>query len=166
MKKVLQIILLLTIMGIITQVVLTLVKTKHEIEYKIVSNNEIFDVKEVFENNQYHILIYDEKMKFSFVVDNQYNKKKGIVKDIDFTKEGNMMCIYPYLYKDNNFNIVCNDNGQIKSYYASKDNSLVSNFVTSLQSKGEANSSWQNEVPNKRTLDSLTIFYDNILLLL
>ncbi|HPE15307.1 MAG TPA: hypothetical protein PLT65_05800 [Bacilli bacterium] len=162
MKRVLQIILLLAILGTVAQIIITFTKNKHEVEYKIVSNNETFSVKEIFENNKYHVLITNGDTNFSFVTNNSFNKKKKIVDDISFVKENNLMCIYPYLYKSNNFNIICNDNGVIKSYYTLKDNKVVISFVSSLQAKGEINGSWINTNTNTRITGPLTIYYDNI----
>ncbi len=159
MKRTLEIVLLLAIIGIIVQLIVQIIKDDHEVQYEITSNKTIFDVKEIYQDGYYHILVVNKDYKFSILLQNDYNKAKKIIDDIKFAKNDDLMCIYP-ITDNKNTNIVCANKNNIYSYDYLKNNSLVKEFVSKLKNEGFSNKAWDDEVKSIKH-DNITYYQDN-----
>ena len=97
MKKIIKKIVILIIVILLLQLILYIFKTKHNINYVIVNNNEKIKVNEIFSNNNYLLNInYDDK-KFVFSYENKFYKSKKIIKNIEIYNKKDLTCIYPIL---------------------------------------------------------------------
>lgn len=128
MKKYKMYLIIIFIVMLIPIIMKTFHK-KHTIEYKI--NKYI--VKENFskegKNHYYEFKINNKKETYSYIINNNINKRKKIIKEIKEYKKDNLKCIIPIYVKDIDNNIFClEDNKQVSNYYL-KDNKSFKNII-------------------------------------
>ena len=96
--------------------------THHEVEYKVGK----YQVKELFKKNKkehtYQFVITKGKEKYSYLIHNNANKRKKIIKEIKVYKEGNLQCIIPIYKKTMDQDIYClKDHVQTSNYILQED---------------------------------------------
>ena len=94
MKKVISILILMILMFLAFEWGFTFFKKGHEVNYEVYFNNKKFQVDEVYEKTStdiYDILITNDNHKYSYVIGNQYNKQKKIIKEILYYQENDRM---------------------------------------------------------------------------
>ena len=99
-KKVISILILMILMFLAFEWGFTFFKKGHEVNYEVYFNDKKFQVDEVYEKTStdiYDILITNDNHKYSYVIGNQYNKQKKIIKEILYYQENGIECIYPIL---------------------------------------------------------------------
>lgn len=143
MKRVLETILLLALVFLIFQILSSVLKKGHEIDYVLSVDNKKFNINEVYKQGYYHISIVEGNNHFSIFLDDNYNKNKKIIKDVLYTFDDNMECIYPVTSKKD-LNVVCSKGSTIYSYSMVKNNSLVTGFVKKLKNDGYDNKGWND----------------------
>lgn len=159
MKKVVKRLLFLLLILLLLEFIFYLFKTKHNINYVLVNNDEKINVTEKFQLNNYYFEVKYNDHKFKFSYENKFSKTKKVLNKIETYTDGEMFCIYPIFNNDKQLNIICNlDNVQYHYNYLSND--LV-DFVKILQDKGYSNSSWDNNSKTK-SLGTGLVYSDNI----
>lgn len=161
MKKIIKLILKLFIIFLIFEFIIYIFKDNHEIKYKIKENKETYKIEETYKNDKYYIKIKQKENTYVFDVNNDFNKKKEIVKKIHTYKKDNLNCIYPVLTKkEEKTNIICSENKETKSLETVKDE--IKPFIEKLQKKGYESPSWDKKSNKTKKLDSLKIYQQNI----
>lgn len=159
MKDLIKKIIILILVLLLLQLVLFIFKTKHDINYVIVSNDEKIKINEVYKNNNYLFNIEYKNTKFTFSYDNKFSKSKKVIKDILVYEKDDLVCIYPILKNNKFYNIICSKDNNIYHYNYFKDE--LTDFTAYLQEKGYFNSSWiNNEV--KKNMGNVILYYENI----
>lgn len=159
MKKIIKKIVILIIVILLLQLILYIFKTKHNINYVIVNNNEKIKVNEIFSNNNYLLNInYDDK-KFVFSYENKFYKSKKIIKNIEIYNKKDLTCIYPILKNNQEFNIICSKDDVTYHYNYFKEDLIE--FVNILKDKGYYNSSWEDD-GKKVNMGNLIVYPNNI----
>lgn len=134
MKKAISLVIILFGVFLIYQFLVINFKSSHLVEYTVTNEQIKFDVKEEFINNKYFFEVKIDDYKFIFDENNIFNKKRNVIKSIEYTSDNNLSCIYP-VYEDNDSRIICSDKSNIYSYESVKNNDLVINFVNVLKDK-------------------------------
>ena len=134
MKKAISLVIILFGVFLIYQFLVINFKSSHSVEYTVTNEQIKFDVKEEFINNKYFFEVKIDDYKFIFDENNIFNKKRNVIKSIEYTSDNNLSCIYP-VYEDNDSRIICSDKSNIYSYESVKNNDLVVNFVNVLKDK-------------------------------
>lgn len=120
MKKIAKRFLCLFIVVLVLQVIVTIVTTHHEVEYKIENHEQILKVKENFniqdKLHYYTMEITHDKQSFYVQYQTKLRKKKKIIKDIEVLKEGEVTCLYPYLIENKESYLICQDKKRLFSY--------------------------------------------------
>lgn len=178
MKKAISLVLLFSCIFIIYQFGTNLIKKSHIISYNI-KNEKDFKITETFKNNNYYFLIEAENYQFYYKDKNLFNKRKNIIKEIEYQEENGIMCIYP-VYEKEASTILCSNKYNVYTQESSKNIKASNTLYSKLKNKGytfktdESNISneteskdnvnyYQGNFNNKETLvlwkyDSFTIF--------
>lgn len=161
MKKIFQISLLLFALFVVLEIIFVFLKTNHKIEYKIKTDNYIFNIKEQYRANKYFVDINVEDDHFSIMVPNEFNKKKNIIENIKyFISDDDYVCIYPILFNNKDFNIICKKNDMMYSYYAIKNMGFVKDFINQLKNDGYDNKTWTEINYNTINSGELKLYID------
>lgn len=142
MKRVFKFVIMLAILFFIFQFAVTFFINKHEIVYNIAHDNKNYNVKEQFiKKNKQHYYNFEvldkEKNKFIFYFNEDYNKQKKILKDIEIYNNDQLTCILP-VYKDNKISgIICRNKKDLVSYDHMKRLGVsFDNWKNELKTKG------------------------------
>ena len=115
-RKTISFSLIFLIIFLIYEFGVNMLKGSHNISYSLVSNEEIYEIDEKYtKDNQYDYYLIKVKNKdknFVFEFDNEFNKQKNIVKNIETFEQDGFFCIglklagadkysYPECIKDN-----------------------------------------------------------------
>lgn len=126
MRKAFLIVLLLFIALMFYQLVIVFFTMTHTIDYSLSKKEGLFRVREKYKKGDkegyYFLKVEQDKKKFFFDIDNTFNKRKKIIKDIAVYDEDGVMCISPIYVKEvkNNY-IYCNYENKQYSYEALKN---------------------------------------------
>lgn len=142
MKRIIKFVIAMGCILFIFQFAVTFFINKHEVIYTLSQKENTYTIKEQFQkinkNHYYNFEVLDkEKNKFIFYYNEDYKKKKKVVKEIETYKEGNIYCIAPVM-KDNQLGgIVCRNNNELVSGEHLKRNGIsLENFKNALKTKG------------------------------
>ena len=159
MKDLIKKIIILILVLLLLQLVLFIFKTKHDINYVIVSNDEKIKINEVYKNNNYLFNIEYKNTKFTFSYDNKFSKSKKVIKDIFVYEKDDLVCIYPVLKNNQNYNIICSKDDLMYHYDYFK--SELTSFTSYLTEQGYINSAWFYN-NSKINMGNLTFYHENI----
>lgn len=167
MKRTISLIALLMILFLGVQFLITFIKDTHNVTYEIISNDQTYSIKEVYQQangDSYYLEIGVEDRVFTYKIPNIFNKKKEIVSEIRTYKKDNLLCIYPVLEKEvTTYNITCNENERLYSYEIVKNNPAVMEFVSSLKEEGFKVSAWEPSIEKTIQGKQSTVHAGNLL---
>lgn len=160
MKKMFGLLLILLIGYFGFQLLFRFVDKGHIEEYEITTNNQVFNIKEIYtvnteEDNNYYLEIKVNDEIFDIQIYDNLNMAKRIVTDI-YYYSGDYKCIIPVINKEKYGNVICKSGDTYYNYEDIKGrNSSLDLFVKELN---------LNMVENKElsTKNKITI-YDNLL---
>jgi len=142
MKRVFKFVLILSILFFLFQFCVMFFVNKHEITYHISHQETSYQVTEQFikkdKKHYYNFEVYDkDKNKFIFYYNEDYNKQKRILKDIEVYRKDKISCILP-IYKDNKTSgIVCRNDKELVSYdHLKRLGVSFDSWKSELQTKG------------------------------
>lgn len=169
MKKKLFRLILIVVLIFILYMIINFFVTERNVKYKIDGYvvNENLEVRKTGE--YYDFIVTDKnKDKYIFGIDGEFNKKKRLIKEIKYFKEGSLKCIYPIYKKNITGDIACRyDNKQVSySYLKQIENTDVETIVSKLEKEGFNNSKWNDKSNKKEVLkyDSrkIDVYQDNL----
>lgn len=143
MKKVISIVVLFFVLCIIYEFgVLFLVK-HYDYEYTFTKDKSDYTISESYKyidsNHVYDINIKDkDNNEYIYIVNHNFHKEKEIIEDLLTFKKENISCIFP-VFRDNvTSNLVCNIDGDMKSYTSlvNENNNYVKEIKDELVKKG------------------------------
>ena len=160
MKKMFGLLLILLIGYFGFQLLFRFVDKGHIEEYEITTNNQVFNIKEIYtvnteEDNNYYLEIKVNDEIFDIQIYDNLNMAKRIVTDI-YYYNGDYKCIIPVINKEKYGNVICKSGDTYYNYEDIKGrNSSLDLFVKELN---------LNMVENKElsAKNKITI-YDNLL---
>ncbi|MBR3049456.1 MAG: hypothetical protein IKG58_02740 [Bacilli bacterium] len=163
MKKFIKICIVLIVLIILIKYIFSLLETKHNIKYNLLSNK--YNIEEIYRkednNNNYYFTIKKKKNIYTFIYKNNNNKKK-IINNIKEYKSNSLKCILP-IYKDNNISdIYCLlNNKQVSSSYLKESNNK--NFKKVLTSLSKDKYKLDILTSNKNVKkDYISIYQNNL----
>lgn len=139
MKKIISILILISLLFFVCQWGIVSFKKEHEVSYKVYYKDEIFNIKEYYqkeEGNKYDIFINHKDDTYSYIVNNKYNKQKKIIKEIKYYNENNDSCIYPILESGEGTYIECSQNGKIYTETSYPNQNFINKIKTALIEEG------------------------------
>ena len=139
MKKMLSLLVLLSIILIIVRVIFNFVEKGHEIDYVLISGDNEFKINEISsthssDEDSYYFNIEVDGTTFGYQVFDNYNYSSRVVSDIKYYKGDTYTCILPIFNKDNlEGDFICKDQYGYYNYslIAGMDSDLDS-FVDSI----------------------------------
>lgn len=164
MKKVISIVILLIIVILGTQFIITKLTKTYTVDYKIYNEKEEFNITEKYLKNNgdtYNIEIKTSNHSFYYVIDNNFNKQKKIIKNIEYFKNNNDLCIYPVLKNKQPSYVLCSSNGNLYSSYTYSDRNFVSNVINDLKEKGYSFDT-HNDESNIKKFGNTNVYVNNI----
>lgn len=164
MKKQVKYILIVIVLVVITFFFINKFKTHHTIKYHIKNNNniEIIETYHKDNENDYYILeINKDDKKFIFDVNNKFNKKKKIIKDVIVYDNNDLTCIYPISINDKvTLNIECLIDDKLYSYNSIKDEYDLNEFTENIPN---FNSEYYNDKKsNISKYNDIKVYNDNL----
>ena len=161
MKKIIKLILIIIAILLVFEILIFIFKTHHNIDYTVKNEKIKYKVNEVYKDKKYSIRITNKDKIYAFEVDNNFYKRKKIVKNIYTYNLGNVSCIYPKYKRDKaSSNIICSRNNETYSYEYFK--AELKPFIKRLKKDGFSNPSWKDKSNKQNRLDTLTIYPNNI----
>ncbi len=157
-KAILIIVVLLLLYG-------TYLLYKHSIkEYKLSYIISKYKVEEHYyktTNHEYDIKIETNKKIYTYTLENNFNKKKKIIKEIKTVKKDNISCIIPLYRKDIDLDLYCLlDNKQVSIDYLLKTNN---DSFKSIQNKiKKYKIKYPSSTNIKETYQKVTTYNNNI----
>lgn len=136
MKKAISLAILIICLFVIYQYGITFFKKSHEVSYTVYNNDLSFSIHENFKNGQYFFKISVGDYSFYLEQDNDFNKMRQVIENIDVMKSEEMLCIYPNFKENIQTTITCHDRTRMYSYESVKSTSLVQQFVEYLKTNG------------------------------
>lgn len=136
MKKIFNFVIVLGILLLIFQFGVTFFKKEHRLDYSISINSKDATVHEEYsktkDNDYYFFKVkYDDKV-FVFDIDNIFNKQKKVINDIKVYEKDELTCISPSYIKEFKSDIICDVNGEQRSYASIKDKYNLDEFINTL----------------------------------
>lgn len=95
-KQLIFIAILLLITLCIILLILKITKKSHKVNYQI----DKYKIEEIYNNNQYDILITKGKFNYIYTLNNKFGKRKKIIREIKKVESNDLKCIVP-IYKNN-----------------------------------------------------------------
>lgn len=131
------------------QFVVNLFVKEYTYIYTIRKDNKNYQITEKYnhknKSNFYTFEVKDQDNTiYNYFFSYNYNKQKGIIKDIEVYNKDNLRCIFPIFKKDRYSTIVCNDNTNTYGYAYLKQigDKRVEEFENILKQKGYKTSLW------------------------
>lgn len=161
MNKIIKLLLIFFGLLIVFELIITIFKTYHNVNYKIKNEKIKYSINEIYKDGKYYLKIRNNSNIYSYEVPNDFFKRKKILKNVYTYTMGDIFCIYPIYKKDKvTSNIMCSKNNISYSYEFYKDK--LKSFTNTLEKKGYKNSSWNEESNRQKKLDTLTIYPNSI----
>ena len=162
MKKIIKLLICLFILILFFELITYLFKTHHEITYDIKDDKIVYKIKEIYKNKKYYIKIENKNYKYSFEINDNFHKRKKIIKKIYTYSIENTKCIYPRTKDKENTetNIICSNSKETFSYETYKDK--LSKFIETLKKEGISSPSWEKNSDSTKNLETLSVYQKNI----
>lgn len=113
-KQLICITILLLIVLCFILLIFKITKKSHKVNYEVGK----YTIKEVYQNNQYDILVKKGKNNYFYTINNEFGKNKKIIIDIKKVDSNDLKCIIPIYKKNNTKRIYCIlDNKQVSIDY-------------------------------------------------
>ena len=158
MKKITKLVITLFIIILLFELIAYITKNNHEVEYKVKTKDNSFQIKEIYKDKKYYITISDKDYIYTYELKNNFHKSKKIVTNIYTYKTKEMLCIYPVTKELTG--IECSKEKKTYSYTSQKKD--LEPFIKQLQEKGYKIKAWEGENNYQKTLDNLKIYSKNI----
>lgn len=162
MKKIIKLVIFLFILILFFELITFIFKTQHNITYNVKEKNETYKINEIYKNKKYYIKIENKNYIYSFELNNDFHKRKKIIKKIYTYNIENTKCIYPKTKNKENLetNIICSNNKKTYSYlnYQTK----LTPFIKQLKKQGITNNSWIKPSNSTKNIETLSAYQKNI----
>lgn len=139
MKKFMPIFIALIILAFSYQVIVSFFIHGYTTNYSVIGKDNLFDIKEVlYDNKKYDFYIEDKDDNMYLINDEfNFNKQKGVIKDIAYYKDKKVKCILP-IYKRNTIgNIAClYENTQVDYAYLMTNNYDTKDMLSKFKKYG------------------------------
>lgn len=167
MKKAFSFIIMMIVMGFLLQLTVIFFKKQHDVRYTVDIDDKTVSVEEFYrktESDDYYLLNLEiNDSKFTFTVDNYFNKQKKILKDIIFYEKDGLFCVYPiYLNDKNGGDFTCSLNNKNYAYSALKDDYDLTEYIEKLPNFTYSDGLLDSDDDSFNNYD-MTIYYDNYL---
>ncbi len=157
MKKVVKSVILLFFIFLLFQLIVFIFNKEHDVSYDLSFNDMNYKIHEVFKNKRYNFEVKVDDSYFVFDTDNNYHKKKKVIDKLYYYEDDDTKCIYTPLEDSD---IVCLENGVLKSSYVSSSNS----FIKELKKLGYSNPNWDSKDKDQviKKIDQVSVNTNNI----
>lgn len=165
MKRVLSIIILFVFIFLGFQLAIGFAKKGHEITYTIKSNNQDFNIKETYKkknNDYYDITIENDTEKYLYILNNNWNKQKKIIKEIKYYKNNEESCIYPIFIDNSGSHIECYLNGINYSSDSFSNQSFIKTIKEELEQEGYSFSD-TNDINTIESIGNTVVYKNNLI---
>ena len=132
-------------------------------EYDIIYEKNKYIINEIYKykdkTDTYEINIKNKTQEFTYILNNDFNKNKKIIKNIKVYKDDNLTCILPIYTKKIDNKLYClKDNTQVSNYYL-KDNASYKKILKKVKKYKIKSYSENNKTS---TYKKLRIYDNNI----
>ena len=164
MKRAISLILLMIVLFLGVEMIVTRLTRSYEVNYKLHKDNLNFEINEKYNkknSDTYELNIKVEDKEFYFGIKNSFNKQKKIIKDIEYFKDGDNMCIYPVLKNKVESYILCLSGNSLYSSYTYPNQDFINNIRNSLKDKGYITDKI-NDLDEKVSYNHNTLYKNNL----
>lgn len=165
MKRAISILVLLILTFICFEFGVNFLKKGHEVSYQVYVNDKVFKITEIYQKtngNTYDIKIESDTEVFNYVIENNYNKQKKIIKKIEYFNENNNSCIYPILDNDEGTYLECFKDNKLYTSSSFYDQNFINNIKASLKEKGYQLTK-EIDITNVKEYQNTTVYTNNII---
>lgn len=171
MKRLCQVFFSLCIFYLLLSSILSMISKGHNINYVILRKQDEIEISEKFvrrtknEENSYSLKLTVADDNFDYHLLHTFNKRKKIVKDVHYQKDGEYSCMLP-IFIDNQIltDIICKNKNDIYYNYSTiKEPSLkLQEFAQAMNKYGYKKRQYQDQTNVKRKVDLLELYTNNI----
>ena len=139
MKRVFSFLILLAVLFLGLEFIVTLFTKEYKDSYSLFLNNKEFKINENYSKEMgdiYDIEITVGDNTFYYVIDNNFNKQKRIVKDVVYYEDNNDVCIYPILKDDSGSYIECVKDNVLYVKNSFPNHNLINLISSDLDNRG------------------------------
>lgn len=139
MKRIISTLILMILLFLVVQWGFVFFKKGHEVSYQVSVDDSIFEIKEIYQKeygDTYDILIKNGVNQYSYLIVNQYNKQKQIIKGIEYYLENDSECIYPILENGTGTYLECIKDGIFYTDVSFPNQEFITKIKEDLQKKG------------------------------
>lgn len=160
MKKEVKIVFVIILSLMLITFVMHIFKNHHKINYSINKNIKVEEEYIKNKESEYYLLrINVNDRNFIFSANNNFNKKKKILKDVNVLEKDKLLCIYPKLIDNTYLDIECNINNKLFSYDSIKDKYDL-NELTNNNAKFNKDI-YIDKYNKKDSYKDIDMYYDN-----
>ena len=161
-KKIISFTLIILLLLLVYEFVVNLVKSNHYITYTISKDDVLYNIDEKYikENGKdyYLIKVSNDDKNFVWKLENDFNKQKNIINDLNIYEQNDYFCIG--LVFSNKKNVAypeCIKDGTLMSYSSIKDNVDFGGYIEKITDKNREKYASSSE---KRTEANLVVNKD------
>lgn len=168
MKKMFELLIILCLIMLGIKFGFTFIEKGHEINYAVKTNENHFDIKEVYtvntknEKNNYYFEISVNNTAFDYQTYKSFNMASKIIKDI-YYHNGEYECILP-IFMNNTIltDIICKKGENYYNYRDLRGNAELDNFANQLEQHGYNVKNFENNSLEVKTVNGVT-YYNNLI---
>ena len=162
LRRTISFTMILSAIFFIYQFAVNYLKSGHFISYTI-ETSSIFSIDEKYTKNKnddyYLINVNVDDKSFIFDIDNYFNKQRKIVKDVKVYNNDNLYCLSLIFIDKYSSEPICYKDDKLLSYYYSKNNYDLNEYVSSIPSF-ELNK--YDKDSEKKKVDNIIVYSDNL----
>lgn len=139
MKKFIPILIAIIVLSFSYQLIINFFITQYITEYSIVGDDNLFDITEKFYSKNNYDFIINDKESDKYIISDKYdfNKQKGVIKDIAYYSDENVKCILPIYKRERIGNISClYENSQVDYSYLITNNYPTDKMLNKFKKYG------------------------------
>ncbi|MEG0994957.1 MAG: hypothetical protein RSE91_03215, partial [Bacilli bacterium] len=168
MRKVITFVGSIAILFLLYQFGITFFLKDHSLVYKIMKDNNTFEIKEDYhrfsKTEIYELAVKKDNITVYFTIKEKLHNQKQIVKTINFYEKDGMLCVKPTIIGNNQPEIMCSKGNETlsSSYLLSINNPIIISFIEELKSKEILHSSY-SYTEKAETFFKDTVYQSNIM---
>ena len=137
-KRTISFTLIILALFLVYQYLITMMKNKHDITYYINNGEESFTIDEKYikenGNDYYLIKVTKDDKKFVYKVENEFNKQKNIVEDLEIFEQDGYYCMGLNLVGSGKYSFpTCEKDDVLYSYNSLKDKLDFDDYISKIE---------------------------------
>lgn len=171
MTRILKMLVFLFVFYYIVELLFVLLGPGYKLDYKVITNNQPFVVKETYvkgnnkELKSYYLTISVDDIIFDYQIISKHTIGKKVITDIMYYHDEEYYCILPVFKNEKwQYDITCQHNNKIDYYYNLRNkNKGLDEFANNMTKYGYKTSNFDNNTDNPKESNNMLLYEQNII---